>query len=375
MRLCYICDEYPPKPHGGIGTYLKDIAEGMVRAGHEVTVVGWGGVYREYEQSGVSVVELRRLPFLERISGYFLRLKLYMYLRGKAKAGKIDILEVPDYFGWLPFKFSYCPVVVRLHLSTLIITHYAGQKCSRQIGYYEKKTLSSNSCWVGVSQFALSETIRLFSMQPQQSEVIYYPVTSPLSDKVFLPRLSGRYLLFAGSISERKGAVTLARAAVDLLCKYSDVSLVYAGPILESGIEDRIRKISGELKGDRVIFTGRIPREEVMALMKKASVFVFPSKLETFGLVIAEAMLNGTPTVCCNCGPCPEFVTHGKTGELVGVDDDRAIVDSVSRILDDPAYAANLSWAGSEYISKEFSLEMAVSRNLAMYESLLAGGI
>lgn len=48
--------------------------------------------------------------------------------------------------------------------------------------------------------------------------------------------------------------------------------------------------------------------------MRKALLLAFPSQLEAFGLVAAEAMLAGIPVVVPDDGPFPEFVEHGRTG-------------------------------------------------------------
>ena len=107
--------------------------------------------------------------------------------------------------------------------------------------------------------------------------------------------------------------------------------------------------------------------------MRRARAFAFPSSLETFGLVIAEAMLAGCPVVVCDAGPIPEFVEHLRTGLLVPTNDPRALAASVNRLLSDPALAATLAQAGRESIQARFSLEAAVRQNLEFYRSCLKG--
>ncbi len=46
MKICFICGEYPPGPHGGIGTFVQVLARALVAAGHEVRVLGaYGTAY------------------------------------------------------------------------------------------------------------------------------------------------------------------------------------------------------------------------------------------------------------------------------------------------------------------------------------------
>lgn len=44
MHICYLCSEYPPAPHGGIGTFVQTTARALVGRGHHVTVIGFNDV-------------------------------------------------------------------------------------------------------------------------------------------------------------------------------------------------------------------------------------------------------------------------------------------------------------------------------------------
>ena len=369
MKICYICNEYPPRPHGGIGTYLKSIAEGMANAGHEITVIGVGTEDKSWNDNGVNVIELSQSKLPGKLRGWGDRLKLYRLLSKEAKAGKYDIVEVPDYQGWLPFKFNYCPVVVKLHLSETVISNFNNKRTSRQIGYFERKTLRTDRVWVGVSKWAYEKTVEVFEAKPENNKIIYYPVNQ--CEKSGSSLTFDDYILYAGTVSERKGALTLARASVEILERYPGLTLVYAGPEANDRIVTDIGDIIGPKLIERVHFTGRVSRGEIMTLMTNARVFAFPSQLETFGLVIAEAMLCGTPAICCNTGPCPEFVTNNETGLMIEVDDSRALSISLERIITDQQLSKKLAENGMEYIRSNFSIEKAVRGNLDLYKSLI----
>ena len=369
MNICYVCNEYPPKPHGGIGTYVKAMAEALVKEGHNVVIVGIGEKDDAKMDNEVMVVELS-LPKVPRLFQAWLgRYKLYACLKRLAKTKMIDIVEVPDYQGWLPFRFGFCPVIVRLHLSETVIGEHNRQHISHQISRYEDRTLRKGRTWVGVSKWAYEKTVEVFGKEPESHEVIYSPVTleEPGSGVSY-----ENYILYAGTVSQRKGAITLAHSAVRILTSHPELSLVYAGRAEPEEIVEEIKAIIGEELCRRVHFTGRLPRAEIMNLMTRARVFTFPSSLETFGLVIAEAMLCGVPVVCCDTGPCPEFVENGRTGELVPVDDNELLAAAVERILTDKKYGKKLAINASKYISKEFSLDRAVKENLELYESIVS---
>ena len=64
MKLCFVCREYPPGPHGGIGTMTQVLARALVRAGHEVRSVGlypsWYEAPERQDDQGVQVLRLRQ---------------------------------------------------------------------------------------------------------------------------------------------------------------------------------------------------------------------------------------------------------------------------------------------------------------------------
>ena len=112
MHLALICNEYPPAPHGGIGSSSQDLAEGLVQAGHQVTVVG---VYRELQlktriSETVRGVKIARIPSVSCIRKYtsappyLNRWRLKRWLAKEHRQTPFDLLLVPDYEGWLPWR-------------------------------------------------------------------------------------------------------------------------------------------------------------------------------------------------------------------------------------------------------------------------------
>lgn len=375
MKLTYICNEYPPAPHGGIGTFVQTLARGLVVRGNSVSVVGWGAKAGEADDHGVRVVTL---PASRQCGiGWFLnRRRLHTWLQEEVRAGRTDLIETPEYDGPMPFTFDACPVVVRLHLAAMTICRQTGRRVSVQQWWCESRTLGRHSNWIAVSRHALRLTTETFRATPRKQAVIYYPVADAACTDGGVPQLPEEFVLYAGTVSRRKGAFVLAEAAHKILTAHPRLHFVYAGTIeTERGVpaDAGIRSTLGEALSARVHFLGRMERSQVLGCMRRARVFAFPSSLETFGLVIAEAMLSGCPVVVCDAGPVPEFVDHLRTGLLVPPNDPQALAASVNRLLSDPTLAATLAEAGRESIQTRFSLENAVRQNLEFYGSCLAG--
>ena len=92
----------------------------------------------------------------------------------------------------------------------------------------------------------------------------------------------------------------MAEAAKLFLSEHTDLHLVYVGGIsVENGrrADETIRQILGAKLSAKVHFTGLVAHDVALACMRRAKVFAFPSKLESFGLVPVEAMACGVPVV------------------------------------------------------------------------------
>ncbi len=375
MKITYICNEYPPTPHGGIGTFVQTIARGMVKKGNAVTVVGWNRVAQERVDQGVRVVTLPASG--NRGIGWLLnRRRLQRWLKQEVRAGRTEIIETPEYDGPMPFTFDACPVVVRLHLAATTICRQTGRRLSLPQWWSERRTLGRHSNWVAVSKHALRLTQETFRAIPKKQAVIYYPVSAGNADDSSRVALPEKFILYAGTVSRRKGAFVLAEAAKKILPTHPGLQIIYAGAIeSERGVaaDAHIRFLLGDDLSTRVRFLGRVERSQVLACMRRARMFAFPSSLETFGLVIAEAMLEGCPVVVCDAGPIPEFVEHNRTGLLVPPNNAPALAAAISKLLLEPRFADTIACAGRKSIAERFSVEAAVCQNMEFYQSCANG--
>lgn len=111
-----------------------------------------------------------------------------------------------------------------------------------------------------------------------------------------------------------KGQADLLRAYAQAFGREAGTELIVAGdgPLLSA-----LKALTESLEiTDRVRFLGRIPPDQVPAMMSDADVFVLPSHYETFGVVAAEALMCGTPVIATRCGG-PESIVGPEDGMLV----------------------------------------------------------
>ncbi len=116
-----------------------------------------------------------------------------------------------------------------------------------------------------------------------------------------------KYALFVGRLSSEKGLDTLL-AAWDRLGRNIPLRVVGDGPLVP-----RIAKAASLLAG--VEYLGRVPKQNVLSLMKEALFLIFPSLCyEGFPNVIVEAYASGLPVLASNVGSMSSLIEHGRTG-------------------------------------------------------------
>jgi glycosyltransferase involved in cell wall biosynthesis len=142
-------------------------------------------------------------------------------------------------------------------------------------------------------------------------------------------------LLFVGGLSQRKGIADLFTAVNKLESK---VSLTVIG---NKPAED-CPALNQELARHRWIPS--LPHERILEEMRAHDVFVFPSLFEGFGLVITEAMSQGTPVVTTERTAGPDLITHGENGWLVKAGSTEALGQQLEYIVEHPdaVYAAGV---------------------------------
>jgi len=117
------------------------------------------------------------------------------------------------------------------------------------------------------------------------------------------------YILFVGRFEEHKRIQELI-----LLSKKLDypVYLVGTGPL-----EERLKSYAKKIGANKVVFTGRVDRKELIGLYQNCSFFVSGSKWEGFGLIFLEAAACAKPSIGYSKGSIPEVIKEGETGYLV----------------------------------------------------------
>ena len=211
-----------------------------------------------------------------------------------------------------------------------------------------------------------------FGLAADRGTVIFNGVAAAGGDgsaPVDLPAPLGTvpYVLALGRVVDKKGFDLLLAgyAAMDPAARTADLVIAGTGHALE-----RLEAMAEESGlRDRVHFVGRLSREQVAAAMAGAELFVMPSRLEPFGIVVLEAWRAGTAVLATDHGGPPEFVRDGEDGLLVDPFDTVAVAAALGRVLSDGALRRSLATAGHARID-DFSWPTIAASYRALYRSV-----
>lgn len=174
--------------------------------------------------------------------------------------------------------------------------------------------------------------------------------------------------LFVGFLTEKKGVADLLRAYAGAFGNDEAVRLEIGG---DGELRASLKSLVGELGvGDRVEFLGELSRVRVRDAMWRANAVVSAARVETFGVVLIEAMSTGLPVIVTRCGGPEEFVTR-EVGHLVPLDDGVAMQNAMREMVADCDSWQRLAPAIRSYVQDNFGERTIGSRLIEAYNSVI----
>jgi glycosyltransferase involved in cell wall biosynthesis len=220
-----------------------------------------------------------------------------------------------------------------------------------------------------VSETARDELIRLTGVNSSQVSVIHHGISPAITGHAReMAPASPPYILCVATLYRYKNLERLLEAFAMLK---TEREIPHRLKIIGGEADVSIAELSviAEKLGvaDQVDFTGPLPHDRLPAEYGRASVFIYPSLAETFGLPPLEAMAMGVPVVASKAGPIPEIV--GEAAELVDPLDVRDIARGLGRVLLDPLRSQALIRLGLKR-SSEFSWDESARLTFAAIHSV-----
>jgi glycosyltransferase involved in cell wall biosynthesis len=225
-----------------------------------------------------------------------------------------------------------------------------------------------------LSEFSQRDISRAYHVPTSKLAVTYAGVDSPFSANS--PRRDRKEndpytLLFSGRLDgphEQKGMDVLLKSLPLILRHHKVVlSIIGTGPRLP-----QYQALAGALGvAEQVRFLGFVEHDDMASHYQQADLFVLPSRRESFGLVLAEAMACGLPVVATTAGAIPEVVEDGVTGVLVPPNAADALANAVVSLLSDRPRSNAMGAAGAQRARERFTWNKVAQRVTDGYHSVL----
>jgi glycosyltransferase involved in cell wall biosynthesis len=392
MNICLVSCGYPPEAGGGIGTYIANLAAGLVNSGHRVFVITRTyGEDKEEIIDGVNVYrcKCRYFPGLERWIPY---LAWSVFVAGKInrldREHGIDIIEFPNWEGagfWYVAFFPKRPVVMRLHTAYFETFEFDFARrrptfADRFTFWLEKQSVRKSRFLAATAEYHRELICRTYNIPFNRCVIIPLGVKIDPGIPVKKRANAGRppTVLTIGRLEYRKGTIDLIESVAAVIDQVPDARFIFIGNDRPHAPGNKTFSVYfGEKHPalrDRVEFIGHVPYEEIDAYYQKADVFALPSLCENFGIVFIEAMKHGLPVVAYRATAVPEVVKNGETGFLVEPNDRKALAEAVTRLLKDPELRNKFGMAGLQRARAQFDHAKLLQKTIGYYEHVMQAG-
>lgn len=181
--------------------------------------------------------------------------------------------------------------------------------------------------------------------------------------------IKGSVILSVGRLEKIKGHEFLIRAFSKTTKNHPDTTLVIVGEDWGELADLKKHVERAKLQG-KVIFTGFVPHNNIQGFYSAADVFVLPSKRESFGMVLLEAMLCKKACISTRVGVAPEIIEDGETGMIVEHGDLKQLSHAMSRLLEDEELRRRFGEKGREKVKNKYSWKRVADDVNLVYNSL-----
>lgn len=387
MRIVITGQTYYPAANGQ-AVFSVQLAEGLARAGHAVMVIVPSERQQPYAINlhDVRIQALRAVPLRPKYPDVYFAPLPGAQVGRLLEAHQPDIVHIQDHYPISQLALAEArkrgiPVMGTNHFLPENIVHYV------PVPGWARRYLS-RLLWVSVRrvfnrlQLATTPTETAARILRRQGiRVPIYAVSCGVRLDRFYPDPSvdrvawrQRYgldperavFLFVGRVDQEKRLDVLLRALK--LLRREDVQLAIAG---RGRYEEKLRLLAHRLGlGDRVVFTGYVPAEDLPALLNSVDIFAMPSEAELQSIATLEAMATGRPILAANAQALPELVENGVNGYLFQAG---SANDAARRMAQFLAERERWSAMGAASLQRAqaHSLENTIARYEELYTSLM----
>jgi len=367
---------YPNDRDATSGCFISEPLDWLAKTGVQNTVFAAQPFYRARLRASDSVPAAEWLRYFSLpggiglpTAGVFLFAHIIGRVRELHRSQRIDLLHAhaPLPCGHAAMLLSAelgIPYVVSVHgldaFSTEQVGGRAGEWCQR----ISQRVYRSSRRVICISERVREQVLEGTGPNCRTS-VVYNGVDTEIFSPGEEDPSKGPVILSVGNLIPIKGHEVLIRAVAGLASDFPGVTLEIIGRGPE---QSRLQILCQQLGiGNSVRFLGQQSRQQVVAAMRRCTVFALASRYEGLGCVYLEAMSAGKPVIGCRGQGIAEIIHHGSNGFLVGPDNEKELGLALAMLLRDEPRRRSLGAAARDTILERLTLEQQAERLARIY--------
>ncbi|NIY69813.1 glycosyltransferase family 4 protein [Streptomyces malaysiensis] len=365
MRIGIVCP-YSWDVPGGVQFHIRDLADHLIRRGHQVSVLAPADDETPLPPYVVSAGRAVPVPY----NGSVARLNFGFLSAARVRRwlhdGAFDVIHIHEptspSLGLLSCWAAQGPIVATFHTSN--------PRSRAMIAAYPilQPALEKISARIAVSEYARRTLVEHLGgdavVIPNGVDVDFFADAEPKEE------WRGETLGFMGRIDEpRKGLPVLMRALPKIFEARPGARLLVAG---RGDEKEAVADLPAPLR-ERVEFLGMVSDEDKARLLRSVDVYVAPNTGgESFGIILVEAMSAGAAVLASDLDAFAQVLDGGAAGELFANEDADALAAAAVRLLGDEKRLAELRERGSRHV-RRFDWSTVGADILAVYETVTDG--
>jgi glycosyltransferase involved in cell wall biosynthesis len=327
-KILFISSWYPTSLNPNFGVFVKEHAKAINSTGNEIIVLAivvhrTNDFYKKsitdnYDENGIRTIEIEIYSKYRDTIYHFIPLQYRIVLSTYKRL--IEKEFVPDV----------------IHSNVIFPAGIIGDKLSKRL----KKPHFITEHWSRINGFVKKPILGKWGIKALQNATKVFPVSKFLKTKIVeaVPSLDTKKIVVIGNVvdseifnfsADRNNNSTLRFCAIatwntkripdklpdlfiEALSEWQKRTNQKAELVIIGG-GNRLEELEQhcKLKNICATFTGYLPKEKIASILKQSNFLLHASTIETFGVVVAEALLCGTPVICSDVGALPELIQDG----------------------------------------------------------------
>ena len=365
LKIGIVCP-YSWDTPGGVQNHIRDLAEFLITAGHEVSVLAPALDEEKLPDYVVNAGKPISIPYNGAVARILFGPVAFSRVRQWISQGDFDLLHLHE-----PAIPSISLLACWAADGPMVGTFHAAakrQKIIFAIGPILEPAIEKLS-----ARIAVSEAARLTLTDHLDTDAIVIPngiYASRYHDGVAQEKWQGNTIGFIGRFEEPRKGLSVLLEALPVIARFApDVRVIVAGPgdptVVEKVIDPQLRH--------RFQFLGKISEQDKANFMSSVSIYVAPNTGgESFGIILAEALAGGACVVASDIPAFDDLLGHGEFGALFQSEDPTDLAKVIIDLLRDDKKRFELAKAGRSR-GQSFDWEIIAQQIFSVYEMSIVG--